>query len=126
MKKVNFLGIGVDIENIRRFQKLKPDKNKVFLNKIFTQKELDHCFSKKTAAPHLAARYAAKEAIIKALSNFSKTIVDYKKIEILNDKSGAPTGKVKTGSFRRLHTALSLSHCKDKAIAFTVIYNEKK
>ena len=47
MKKNQIMGIGIDIENISRFEKLKLSKNDRFLNKIFTKVELDYCFSKK-------------------------------------------------------------------------------
>ena len=110
--KMKEFGIGTDIENIERFK----NKEKHFLNKIFTKKELEYCFSKKNYAAHLAARFAGKEAVVKALSNIADADIGYNQIEIINNKKGVPI--VKLDKFK---IKLSLSHCKDKAIAFAII-----
>ena len=62
MGQASNFAIGVDIESISRFKNLKRDKSRHFLEKIFTQNELNYCFSKKVPSPHLAVRFAAKEA----------------------------------------------------------------
>ena len=111
-------GIGVDIEDISRFRKHLSNKN--FLDRIFTRKELKHCFSKKKPEQHLAARFAGKEAIVKSLSSL-KDELDYRNIEILNKKNGAPAVKVTDNDFDKLIIMLSLSHCDDKAIAFAAV-----
>jgi holo-[acyl-carrier protein] synthase len=121
MKNENF-GVGADIENIDRFEKLNRHENAQFLNKIFTKNELDYCFSKKQAASHLAARYAGKEAVFKALNGVGITNLNYKEIEIFNNKDGIPMVKINsTHAHHNLKVYLSLSHCKDKAIAFAVV-----
>ena len=61
------INIGVDIEDVKRFQKLNLVSDKTFLGKIFTKNELVYCFSKKNKAEHLAGRFSAKESILKAL-----------------------------------------------------------
>jgi len=76
LNKIENIGIGVDIEDVNRFTKLGG--NKAFLKKVFTQNELDYCFSKKVAAPHLAVRYAGKEAVVKALYNMGGHIASVK------------------------------------------------
>ena len=113
--------IGTDIESIDRFSQADHTQNSPFLNKIFTKNELEYCFSKRTAAPHLAVRYAGKEAIVKALTSIGKANMNYKEIEILNNKNGAPTARISNAGFQGLQVHLSLSHCRDKAIAFTVV-----
>ena len=120
-KGFNNFGIGTDIESIDRFSQAKHTKDSPFLNKIFTKNELAYCFSKRSAAPHLTARYAGKEAIVKALTSIGKTKVRYKDIEILNNKNGVPTVNIGNPDFHNLQIHLSLSHCRDKAIAFTVL-----
>ena len=82
MEIKNF-AIGTDIESIGRFRQLNRNDHDSFLNKIFTENELDYCFSKNTHASCLAARYAGKEAIVKALSSIGKVNLDYKGLEIL-------------------------------------------
>lgn len=120
MEIKNF-AIGTDIESTGRFRKLNRTDNSSFLNKIFTKNELDYCFSKEMHAPCLAARYAGKEAIVKALSSIGKVNLDYKRVEIFNNKKGVPIATIKNADFRNLQVHLSLSHCEDKAIAFAVV-----
>ena len=62
--------IGVDIEDISRFNNKTLENDSVFLEKIFTQNELEYCYKQKNYASSLAARFCAKEAVIKALSGF--------------------------------------------------------
>lgn len=114
-------GIGVDIEDIKRFKEINVIKNKQFLDKIFTKKELNYCFSKAKPEQHLAARYACKEAIVKALYSLRKANIDYKNIEILNNKNQVPIAKINNKDLDNLKIKISLSHCKDKAIAFAVV-----
>lgn len=120
MKGIKDIGVGVDIEDIARFRKLDRGKNSSFLNKIFTREELDYCFSKGEAAPSLTARYAGKEAVVKALSGIGKEIINYKEIEILSNDIGAPIVKINNRKFRDILINISLSHCNDKAVAFAV------
>ena len=112
----NNFSIGVDIEKISRFRYLTRKKNAKFLDKIFTKKELDYCFSKKPPAQHLAVRFAAKEAIVKAISSLNKRIFPFDEIEIIGNTSGIPAADLKGYNIK-----ISLSHCEGMAIAFTVI-----
>jgi len=120
---MNNIGIGVDIENTAQFKK-RREKQDPFWQRIFTPKEVEYCFSKKNPAPHLAARYAGKEAVIKALSNLNKidlNYTDYKNIEIFNEKNGMPCVKLNGLNSKDLIINISLSHCEDKALAFVII-----
>jgi len=121
----NHLGIGVDIENIDRFTGPGHTRNRAFLKKIFTRTEQRYCFSKATTAPHLAAKYAGKEAIIKALTSIGRQNTGYSNIEIINNKNGVPEVRISEAGFDDLQMYLSLSHCADKAIAFAIITKEK-
>jgi len=114
-------GIGVDIEDIKRFRKTDIANNKQFLDKIFTKKELDYCFSKTKPGQHLAARYAGKEAVVKALCSLGKKSIDYKNIEITNNKYSVPMVKINNKVLDSLTIKMSLAHCEDKAIAFVVV-----
>lgn len=113
------LGVGTDIENVDRFRKLDRNKNSNFLNRVFTKKEMDYSFSKAKPYQHLAARYAGKEAVVKALSSIGKRNIDYKDIEILNSENGIP--KVNLNYNGSLKVYISLSHSNDRALAFAVI-----
>jgi holo-[acyl-carrier protein] synthase len=116
MMNLDNISIGVDIERISRFKDLNITGNSTFLNKIFTKKEMDYCFSKKAPAQHLAVRFAAKEAIIKAIDPLDKKISHLNKIEITQNINGAPLVNLKGYIIK-----ISLSHCGDQAIAFVIL-----
>ncbi|HEY4521853.1 MAG TPA: 4'-phosphopantetheinyl transferase superfamily protein [Candidatus Paceibacterota bacterium] len=115
MNNFFYLHVGVDIEDVNRFN-LDFKKNKTFLNRIFTKDELRYCFSKQNPSFHLAVRFAAKEAIVKAFYSLGKKPPALNKLNIKNNKNGVPTIDLKGFDVR-----ISLSHCRDKAIAFALI-----
>jgi len=119
-------GIGVDIENIDRFRNLNRINNNLFLNKVFTKNELDYCFSKNNSAQHLAARYAGKEAVIKALTSIGKRNLDYNSVEIFHNGNKAAMARINNKNYRNLRVYISLSHCKDKSIAFAAVTGDDK
>ncbi len=109
--------IGVDIEDISRFE----DKPQEFYHRLFTDNEINYCKSYKNPAPHFAARFCAKEAVYKALSSININISSYKKIEILKKESGALEVSLPDNILKKVH--VSISHEKDKAIAFALVEN---
>ena len=114
-------GIGVDVEEISRFRKSDAGRDSPFLNKIFTRRELDYCFANRMPAQHLAARFAAKEAIIKALSSLVPLNLGYKDIAILNDEKGIPGARIEKEGFADVGIRLSLSHSRTTAVAFAIV-----
>lgn len=114
------IGVGVDIEDIERFRLLNSNDDERFLNKIFTKNELKYCFSKTASGPHLAARFAGKEAVLKALSAICDFTLNYKEIEIINNEKGVPIVLLNNKKFNKFSVKLSLSHCKDKTVAFSI------
>ena len=114
----NFLSVGVDIEEVNRFSNLDRIQDKNFLDKIFTDRELDYCFSKDNPAPHLAGRYVGKEAAVKALSAAGFDKISYRKIEIILDDKGIPEIVM---PFDKVSGKISLSHCEDKALAVVIV-----
>ncbi len=115
------MGIGVDIENVDRFAGSDFVRNSTFANAIFTQNEQDYCFLYQNAAPHLAVRYCAKEAVTKALATFGLNGIDYTDIEIYRERGGRPTARIDRNEADGLQVFLSLSHCEEKAVAFAII-----
>lgn len=83
-------GIGIDIIEIERIEKSVERFGDKFLNRIFTRKELEYCLSKASKYQHLAARFAAKEAIAKALSFNGDRGFSWQDIEITNKPNGRP------------------------------------
>lgn len=110
--------IGVDIEENSRFEGKTLENDSHFLNKIFTSRELDYCFSQGLPAQHLAARYCAKEATVKALTDLGISDILYNDIELLNDENNSP--HIKISKHSNIDIKVSLSHSKNQAIAFVV------
>ena len=116
----NLLEIGVDIELIERFRNKPIKKNKKFYERIFTPLELEYCFKKKNPYPHLTARFAAKEAVIKALSEYKK--IFYSQIEVRNDGKGKPyINIINNDEILDKEILITISHCDEYAVAFAVL-----
>jgi len=116
--------IGADIVSIDRFNEFSHDINHPSLKKIFTQSELNYCFAKETAEPHLAVRFAGKEATIKALYSQGIENIWYTDIEIVNEQNGVPNVTLKKETFKDLKLKISLAHCEDKALAFVIVFGD--
>ena len=120
------VGIGVDAVEISRFEHWCQFKHKTLL-KIFTDAEIEYCLSvKKLSAQRFAARFAAKEAIYKAVgSSFnSMTFIKFcKKVEIQNDLSGKPLVKFLYSESDNMKIELSITHTKSTAIAFIITHS---
>ena len=117
---------GVDIESIRRFRDKKTMITS-FLNLCFTAAEQQYCLSKSNSAQHFAARFAGKEAVIKALSGMD-LYLERNKIEILNQENGRPYLIFHTNNEKilQLKSDISLSHSDTSAIAFVLLYSGGK
>lgn len=112
------MAIGVDIEDIDRFE----DKSQKFLDRIFTRDEQEYCLSKSIPASHLAVRFCAKEAVIKALSPMNIKHPALNEIEVFHDTNGCPRIKLPDiTEYNDLKIDISLSHDRTKAIAFVTI-----
>ncbi len=101
-------GLGIDIVETSR---IKKAASKAFLRRVYSSNELSLCLKSANKYERLAARFAAKEAVIKALSN--KTI-PLKDIEIVNELTGRPTVKIKG---KKTGLLISISHCEKYACA---------
>jgi len=114
------VSIGTDIVHTLRIKKLLTAKGDKFLNKIYTHKEINYCNSNTKPYIHLSGKYAAKEAVKKAL--LSKNIVEVislKKIEILNYTDKSPY--VNVNNLDHLNINISVSHENEYAVAFALI-----
>jgi holo-[acyl-carrier protein] synthase len=87
-------GIGTDIVNIKRIEKLIK-KNSSFKKKIFTNHEIAYCQRKNNPFPYFAKRFAAKEAFSKALGTGIIKDINFKNIQVSNNKNGKPFIKLK-------------------------------
>ena len=115
--------VGVDIEEVARFKKLIRDPR--FMKKIFTKDEIAYCSSKKNCTQHFAVRFAAKEAVWKALSAAIRRTgrhVSHRDIGVRNDATGKPEAVLPSSLGRyRQRVSLSLSHTRTHAVAVAVV-----
>lgn len=118
------IGIGTDITHIERIKKLSPEA----VAKILTEREAEYC-NRYHAAPHerVAGRFAAKEAILKALGTGISQGIAWQQIEILPDPSGAPQVTLRGAAQARFaalgatHCRVSISHHGEYALAFAIL-----
>lgn len=108
-------GVGIDIEEVRRFRAQESSQHAAFYRKIFTDREMTYCMSKSDPYPHFTARFAAKEAVAKAIG---ATMYALKDIEISNESTGRPA--VEIHSDPAYEVEISLSHTKDHAVAIAI------
>ena len=84
------IGTGIDIVSVRRIKETETRWGQKFLDRIFTERELRYSFGHKTPHIHLAARFACKEAVMKAIGTGLRNGVAWKDIEVVNKDSGKP------------------------------------
>lgn len=115
--------IGNDIIEVKRIEECINKLGEKFLDRVYTEKEIEYCESKKNMkCQHYAARFAGKEAIFKAISPLicDKFSVNWKDIEILNNEQGRPYAKFISSNLDSLTIDISLSHIKEYAIATAI------
>ena len=116
--------IGVDLCEISRIGRIVEQHGERFLNKVFTSAEIAYCTGRYSSAASFAARFAAKEALLKALGTGLRGEFYWKDIEVVNNNLGKPEFKLYGETAHALNgrrILLSLSHSSDHAIAFVVI-----
>ena len=115
---------GTDIIEIERIKNAIEENRTEFLNKIYSENEIEYCEEKhQVKYQHYAARFAAKEAIFKAISNKleNKFSISWKDVEIINDKNGRPCIRFINKVIEDLDSIeISISHCKEYAVANVV------
>ncbi len=84
------IGLGTDIVEVDRIQKMIADHGAHFLERVFTAGEIAHCQPRRESAPHYAGRWAAKEAVMKVLGTGFTNEVGWTEIEVLVKPSGQP------------------------------------
>jgi len=89
-KPIMIYGIGVDIVQIPRIEKLIEQQGNRFLNNVFTEAEIDFCREKARPAARFALRFAAKEAFVKALGTGFRNGLGFRQIEVTKDPNGRP------------------------------------
>lgn len=115
------ISCGTDIIEIERIQKSIENLGEKFLQTIFTKEEIEYCEARKVQKyQHYAARFAAKEAAFKALSGAIKEGMDWQLFEVKKCENGKPELKIKCEIKNLEHVDISISHCKQYAVANVV------
>jgi holo-[acyl-carrier protein] synthase len=100
---MNILGIGIDATDIPRVAELVDKYGTRFLDRVFTPGEIAYCTKRRNPAPHLAGRFAVKEAAMKALGTGQSQGVMWKDIEVVR-VGGPPQLQLHGGAARRAAT----------------------
>ena len=127
---MKIFGMGTDIVSSKRIEKLIKKKNVIFLNKIFTKSEIQLSKKRRNYLLTLSKRFAAKEAFVKALGTGIRNGINFKDIEVINDRHGKPfinlKGKTKPIVNKKIKTNkykifLSLSDDSPWSVATVII-----
>jgi holo-[acyl-carrier protein] synthase len=119
-------GIGTDIVECARIMKMIERHGEQFLRRVYTERELVYCNGKKRSTEHFAGRWAAKEAILKALGTGWRKGLCWTDFEVRHDKEGKPNvliGGPAKDLVQQLQIAeihLSISHCRAYATAYAL------
>jgi holo-[acyl-carrier protein] synthase len=121
-------GIGVDIIEIARVRRSIETLGDRFLDKVFTSGEISYCNAKANRFQHYAARFAAKEALSKALSTGWAGEFRWKDVEVINEPSGQPRFSLHGRLRERLGDAgvmLTMSHSESHVVAMVLIQEDR-
>ena len=123
---MDIIGIGTDIEEVRRIKDIFLGGSRRSLERVFNTTEIDYCMNKGDPSIHLAGKFAAKEALIKSLGLAREDGFHLREIRILNRDGGPPYYSLEGITKEKLEEVggtdimLSISHTKDHAIAFAI------
>ena len=121
---MNLLGIGTDIIECLRIAQMIQRHGEQFIERVYTPHEIQYCQARKQATQHFAGRWAAKEAVLKALGTGWVRGISWRDVEVRTETSGKPTIVLRGGA-REAADALgiaevliSISHCRTFATAY--------
>ncbi|WP_298867437.1 holo-ACP synthase [uncultured Gimesia sp.] len=120
------VGLGTDIVEIERIGQMIERHGETFLDRVFTENENKYCGTKKNKEQHYAGRWAAKEAVMKALGTGFIKGIGWKEIEVINLASGKPTIVISGGVERQAgelgitEILITISHSREFATATAI------
>jgi holo-[acyl-carrier protein] synthase len=123
---MNILGVGTDIVECLRIAQMIERHGELFIGRVYTPHEIDYCSSRKAATQHYAGRWAAKEAVLKALGTGWVRGITWRDVEVRNHPSGRPTIALAGGARDVCHQRgiaellISISHCRSHATATAI------
>ena len=123
---MHILGIGTDIVECLRIAQMIERHGELFINRVYTDHEIEYCRARKAATQHYAGRWAAKEAVLKALGTGWRRGISWRDIEIRNEPGGRPVVSLRAGARDRQeelgirNILVSISHCRSHAMAYAL------
>jgi holo-[acyl-carrier protein] synthase len=117
--------IGVDIVSNERIRKAIERFGERFLKRIYTPLELEYCRKQADWIACLSARWAGKEAVLKAVYQSKGVVLKFSEIEILGDFGRSPKVRLLREELKNLHVLISLSHEREYSVAVAVIIDSK-
>jgi holo-[acyl-carrier protein] synthase len=127
---MNVLGVGTDITEVLRIAQMIERHGELFVGRVYTQVEIDYCRARRMATQHFAGRWAAKEAVLKALGTGWRRGISWRDIEIKNGPGGRPLASLRGGTEEIASrmgircVLVSISHCRTHATAYAVALDE--
>jgi holo-[acyl-carrier protein] synthase len=123
---MEILGIGTDIVECPRIGKMIEQHGEIFLRRVYTEREIRYCQARKHAIEHFAGRWAAKEAILKAMGTGRSRGIAWTHVEVRNAPDGRPRVMI-CGAAREVarqrnigEILVSISHCRTYATAYAL------
>jgi holo-[acyl-carrier protein] synthase len=123
---MEIVGIGTDIVECLRIGRMIEQHGELFLTRVYTDREIRYCQSRKRSLEHFAGRWAAKEAIFKALGAGVRRGLGWTDVEVRNDPGGKPevllcaAAKDIAQQLRVSNILLSIAHCRAYATAYAL------
>ena len=121
---MNLLGIGTDIIECLRIAQMVERHGEQFIERVYTPHEIQYCQARKQATQHFAGRWAAKEAVLKALGTGWVRGISWRDVEVRTETSGKPTIVLRGGARDAAdaqgisEVLISISHCRTFATAY--------
>ena len=123
---MNIIGIGTDVVEVLRIAHMIERHGELFMTRVYTPLEIDYCNARKSATQHFAGRWAAKEAILKALGTGWARGISWTDMEVRNDAAGRPSVRLGGGAREVCEklgigeVMITISHCRSHATAFAI------
>src|SRR3954447_821504 len=125
-ERMSVIGIGTDIIECLRVAKMIERHGELFLTRVYTPHEIEYCTARKAATQHYAGRFAAKEAVLKALGTGWTRGIQWRGIGVRNEMGGKPS-IVLSGAAQELcekrgieEVLITISHCRTHAMAYAI------
>jgi holo-[acyl-carrier protein] synthase len=128
----NVVGIGTDIIECLRIAQMIERHGELFITRVFTPHEIQYCQARKLSTQHFAGRWAAKEAVLKAMGTGWRRGISWRDVEVRNEPGGKPTVAFRGGARDVIENLgigqilVSISHCRSHATAYALALGRDK